>query len=148
MRRVDNHTTFMCRLSWNQGASTSCNPQSLSRPVIGLLFLFLCRCRPVAGISSPMDRTECLKLLTDVFLTLTELFLCSFLICKANARVKLAKMGHGPHSSTLVVICVILLLFVLFYVLFVCKCVLPPSDNPIGINKFIKCRKTRDRNGL
>jgi len=33
-------------------------------------------------------------------------------------------MGHGPHSSKLVVICVVLLLFVLFYVLFVCKCVL------------------------
>ena len=35
-----------------------------------------------------------------------------------------AKTGHGPHSSKLVVICVVLLLFVLFYVLFVCKCVL------------------------
>jgi len=35
-------------------------------------------------------------------------------------------MGHGPHSSKLVVICVVLLLFVLLhvYVLFVCKCVL------------------------
>jgi hypothetical protein len=31
---------------------------------------------------------------------------------------------HGPHSSKLVVIGVVLLLFVLFYVLFVCKCVL------------------------
>jgi hypothetical protein len=39
-------------------------------------------------------------------------------------RVKLTKMGHGTHSSTLVVICVVLLLFVLFYILFVCKCVL------------------------
>jgi len=59
-----------------------------------------------------------------------------FLSCKANARVKLAKMGHGPHCSTLVVICVGLL-FVLFYVLFVCKCVLPPGDNPIAVNKYI-----------
>ena len=42
--------------------------------------------------------------------TLTEGFPCSFLSCKANARVKSAKMGHGPHSSK---ICV------LFYVLFV-----------------------------
>ena len=42
---------------------------------------------------------------------------------KANARVKLAKTGHGPHSFTLVVICVVWLLFVLFCVLFVCKCV-------------------------
>ena len=56
--------------------------------------------------------------LTEVFLTLTEIFPCFFLSCKANARVKLAKKGHGPHFSTLVVICVARLLFVLFYVLF------------------------------
>ena len=31
--------------------------------------------------------------------TLTEVFLCFFLSCKAYARVYLAKMGHGPHSS-------------------------------------------------
>jgi len=41
-----------------------------------------------------------------------------------NARVKLAKTGHCPHCSKLVVVCVVLLLFVLFYILFVCKCVL------------------------
>jgi hypothetical protein len=29
------------------------------------------------------------------------------------------------------------LIFVLFYVLFVCKCLLPPGDNPISINKYI-----------
>ena len=42
--------------------------------------------------------------------TLTEVFLCFFLGCKVNARVILAKTGHGPHSSKIVV---------LFYVLFV-----------------------------
>ena len=42
----------------------------------------------------------------------------------ANAGVKLEKTGHGPHSSKLVVICVVLLLFVLFCVFFVYKCVL------------------------
>jgi hypothetical protein len=31
--------------------------------------------------------------------TLTEVFPCFFLSCKANARVKSAKIGHGPHSS-------------------------------------------------
>ena len=52
---------------------------------------------------------------TEVFLNLTEVFPTFFLSCKANARVKLAKTGHGPHSSTLVCICVVrLLLFVLF----------------------------------
>ena len=75
---------------------------------------------------------------TEVFLTLTEGFPCFFLSCKANARVKLAKTGHGPHSSTLVVACFVLLLFVFFHVLFVCKCVLPPGDNPIAVNKYTK----------
>jgi len=66
-----------------------------------------------------------------------------------NARVKLAKTEHGPHSSTLVCICVVLLLFVLFYVLFVCKCVLPPGDNPITVNKyhFISYFKSRPGSG-
>ena len=31
--------------------------------------------------------------------TLIEVFPCFFLSCKANARVKPAKMGHGPQSS-------------------------------------------------
>ena len=34
--RTDKLTTFMCRLCWNLGASTSWNPQGLSRPVMGL----------------------------------------------------------------------------------------------------------------
>jgi hypothetical protein len=59
-----------------------------------------------------------------------------FLSCKAKARLKLAKKGHGPHSSTLVCIFVVRLLFVLFYVLFMCKCVLSPGDNPIAVNKY------------
>jgi hypothetical protein len=37
VRRVDNLTTLMCRLSCNVGASTSWNPVGLSRPVMGLL---------------------------------------------------------------------------------------------------------------
>jgi len=31
----------MCRMSWNLGASTSFKPQSLSRPVMGLLYFYL-----------------------------------------------------------------------------------------------------------
>ena len=41
VRRADNLTTFMCRLSWYLGASTSWNTYGLSRPVMGLLFLYL-----------------------------------------------------------------------------------------------------------
>jgi hypothetical protein len=69
------------------------------------------------------------------FLPLTEVFPCVFFICKANAKVKLKKTGHGSHSFTFV-ICVVRLLFVLFCV-FVCKCVLPPGDNSIAVNKYI-----------
>jgi hypothetical protein len=73
--------------------------------------------------------TEVFLDLSEVYLILTEVFPCFFLSCMANAKIKLAKTGHGPHFSTLV-ICVVRLLFVLFYVLFVCKCVLLPGDNP------------------
>ena len=52
--------------------------------------------------------TEVFLNLSEIFIILTEVFPCFFLICKANARVKLAKTGYGPHSSTLVVICVVL----------------------------------------
>ena len=42
--------------------------------------------------------------------TLTEVFPCFFLGCKANDSVYLAKTGHGPHSSLLlncVVLCIV-----------------------------------------
>jgi hypothetical protein len=72
--------------------------------------------------------------MTEVFLTLTEVFSCFFLNFKANVRVKLAKTGHDPHYSTLFVICVVVrLLFVLSSVVFACKCVLPPGDNPSAV---------------
>jgi hypothetical protein len=83
------------------------------------------------------DSRSVLCTLNEVFLNLTEVFPCFFLSCKANARAKLAKTGHCPHSSTIVVICVVQLLFVLFCVLFVCKCVLPPGDNLTAVNKYI-----------
>jgi hypothetical protein len=75
--------------------------------------------------------TEVLLNLTEVFLTLSEGFPCFFLSRKANARVKLAKTGHGPHSMLFGCY------FLLFYVVFVCKCVLPPGDNPTSVNKYI-----------
>ena len=82
----------------------------------------------------------CILIVVHVFLdaaTLIEVFPCFFLGCKANARVLLAKTGHGPHSSNCcVVLCIVC--FVSFYILFVCKCVLlPPCDNPIAVNKYI-----------
>jgi hypothetical protein len=54
--------------------------------------------------------------------TLTEDFPCFFLSCKANARVYLAKMGHGLHSSKLVncvVLCIVFVDFVVLCIVFV-----------------------------
>jgi len=87
-----------------------------------------------------LNLTEIFLNLTKGFLILNEVFPCFSLSCKANTRVKLAKTGHGPHSSTLTVICVVRLLFVLLYVLFVRKCVLPPGDNPNAVNKYINIK--------
>jgi hypothetical protein len=81
--------------------------------------------------------------LTEVSLTLTVVYPCFFLSCKANARVKTRKDGarlalfHILLLGFYIVIWVVRLLFVLFCVLFVCKCVLPPGDNPIAVNKYI-----------
>ena len=43
MRRANNLTTFMCRLSLNMGASACWNPQGLPMPVMGLLYLYWSR---------------------------------------------------------------------------------------------------------
>jgi len=68
-----------------------------------LLFIFWFYFSPYDGIS----RT-----------TLTEVFPCFFLSCKANARVNPAKTGHGPHFHHF---CVFLCIFVLFYVFLCCS---------------------------
>ena len=83
--------------------------------------------------------TEVFLSLNEVFLTLAEVFPCFFLSCKANARVKLAKTGHGPHSSTLVICVVLLSLCCSMYCLCVNVYLLPPpGDNPTAVNKYIK----------
>jgi hypothetical protein len=56
--------------------------------------------------------------------TPTEVFPCFFLSCKANARVKPAKIGHGPQSFQNICVVLCIVCFVSFCVLFVCKCVL------------------------
>ena len=79
--------------------------------------------------------------------TPTEVFPCFFLSCKVNVRVYLAKTGHGPHSSLIVLFHVLLVLFyVLFcvdcviHVLFVCKCILLlPGVNPTAVKYIISC---------
>ena len=55
--------------------------------------------------------------------TLTESFPCVFLSCKANAKVQLAKTGHGQHSYQLVVNCVVLCIVCVQ----MCTLLLPPG---------------------
>ena len=55
--------------------------------------------------------------------TLTEVLPCFFLSCKANARVKPTKMGHGPHSSKFLC-CSTYCLFCVVLCIVVCKCAL------------------------
>jgi len=62
------------------------------------------------------------------------------LVCERSGalNIRLIKAHtYGCQEHTLVSMCVVRLLFVLFYELFVCKCVLPPGDNPIAVNKYI-----------
>jgi len=46
VRRADNITTFLCRLSWSLGASASWNSQGLSRLVLGMFYFH--SCKPIA----------------------------------------------------------------------------------------------------
>jgi hypothetical protein len=45
--------------------------------------------------------------------------------------------GYNSQDGARTALNVVWLLFVLFYVVFVRKCVLPPGDNPIAVNKYI-----------
>ena len=60
MHRADNLTTFMCPLSWNLGALTSWDSQSLSRSVQGLNKEISRRVRKIA-------RSDCLYVRTERF---------------------------------------------------------------------------------
>jgi hypothetical protein len=51
VRRADNLTAFMCWLSWNMGASTFWSPLSLSRPVMGLIYLTSCKLVPYKAVT-------------------------------------------------------------------------------------------------
>jgi hypothetical protein len=68
-------------------------------------------------------------------------FPCFFLSCKANARVKLAKTGHGPHSFQIncVVVCIVCVK--------ICIALLPPGVNSIAVNKMCLSISTSRRTG-
>jgi len=71
--------------------------------------------------------------------TLAEGFPCFFLSCKANARVKPAKTGHGPQSSYLVncfVLCIVCVVLCTVCV-YMCTVLLPPGGYPIAVKYII-----------
>jgi hypothetical protein len=59
VHRADNLATFMCRLSWNLGASAFWNLQGASRPVMGLLYLYLLQ---AVGLIRPDIRSQRVRL--------------------------------------------------------------------------------------
>ena len=61
-RRADDLTTFMCSLSWNLGASTSWNPQGLSRTIMGFLCIFnpLTPNDPYSDRTAPLTSKRCI----------------------------------------------------------------------------------------
>ena len=65
---------------------------------VSYVFLLLCLC--ILIVTDVLFCTFCFHRVNwHSSATLTEVFPCLFLIFKANARVKLAKTGHSPHSS-------------------------------------------------
>ena len=74
----------------------------------------------------------CILIVCLCIATLTEVFPCFFLSCKANARVKPAKREHGPHSSQFLCRSVYCLCVYVY-----CTVLLPPGGYPIAVNKYI-----------
>jgi hypothetical protein len=62
---------------------------------------------------------------------------CGFSVLFSQLQGKCqGKNSQRRGTARTLPILVVRLLFVLFCVLFVCKCVLPPGDNPIAVNKY------------
>ena len=75
--------------------------------------------------------------------TLTEVFPCFFLSCKANSRVKPAKTGHGPHSSKC--LCCMYCWFCVvpcIVCVYMCAVLLPPGGYPIAVKYIISNQYT------
>ena len=86
--------------------------------ILIVVYVFLFFVHVFLSLSMYSYSCLCILIVVCVFLdaaTLTEVFPCIFLGCKANARVYLAKTGHGLHSSKIVV-----LLCVLWFCIVLC----------------------------
>jgi len=74
--------------------------------------------------------------------TLTEVFPSYFLSCKANARVKPAKTGHGPNSSKFLCCSMYCFFCVVLCIVceYMCTVLLPPGGYPIAVKYIISYR--------
>jgi len=110
----------MCRLSWNLGASPSWNPQGLSRPLMGLLYLTVSqRCR-----NSRHLVTQVIKFCVHSFILLacaecndslpfsgaSSIFLC-YILFPATFLHQLFLHPLSPHLA----ICFSVFLSILFF---------------------------------
>jgi hypothetical protein len=99
VRRADNLITFMCRLSWNLGASNSWNPQGLSRPVMGLLYLYLYLSRQNAFYKRQLVQCHSCCLLLQ-FCPLVIIKTWSVLVTIGLPKDEIAK-GMDGHTTVL-----------------------------------------------
>ena len=98
----------MCRLSWNPGASVSWNPQGLSRPVMGLLYLFTLFLRPSLHFTTLHSTSLHLSILYSTKLHYTSLHLSTLHSTKLQytslhlSTLHSTKLHHTSlHLSTL-----------------------------------------------
>jgi hypothetical protein len=88
----------------------------------------------------------CILILCLCMATLTEVFPCFFLSCKANARVKPAKTGHGPHSSYYLCCSMYCLFCVVLRTvcMYMCTVLLPPGGYPMAVKYIVSHQSNGD----
>jgi len=88
--------------TWNSSKRAAADPRYRARGHCGRLTLHNTQLFLLLSLCILIDKYPLFCILFANWhspTTLTEVFPCFFLSCKANSRVYLAKTGHGPHCS-------------------------------------------------
>ena len=96
MRRADNLTTFMCRLSWNLVALPSRNLQGLSRPVMGLLYLLFPLVLTSVSVICPFVSEFCIP---HICCSLLPYFHIGFSLCVLMVVVAVVIIAYRASTS-------------------------------------------------